>query len=81
MPENLSPAPRLLRRHQLEERIALSCSSIYARLDPNSPYYDPDFPRPIKLGNGCGRRSAVAWVEDEVNSYIAARTVARRQAA
>jgi prophage regulatory protein len=79
MPEQLNPAPRLLRRQQLEERVALSCSAIYARLDRNSPYFDPAFPRPIKLGNG--KRPPVAWVESEVDAYIAARIEASRQAA
>lgn len=79
MPENLNPAPRLLRRPQVEERLALSCSAIYARLDRNSPYFDPAFPRPIKLGNG--KRPPVAWVESEIDAYIASRIAASRHAA
>jgi len=72
-------APRLLRRQQVEDRVALSCSAIYARLDPNSPYYDPAFPRPIKLGNG--KRPPIAWVESEVDAYITGRIEASRAAA
>ena len=44
-----------------------------------SPYFDPAFPRPIKLGTG--KRPPVAWVESEVDAYIAARIEASRQAA
>ena len=57
---------RLLRRKQLEHALGLSRSAIYARLDPNSPQHDSNFPRPIKLGS-----TAVAWVESEVQAYIA----------
>lgn len=75
----LAPAPRLLRLGAIGERLALSKSAIYARLDRNSPYFDPAFPRPIKLGNG--KRPPVAWVESEVDAYIAARIEASRQVA
>ena len=57
---------RLLRRKQLEQTLGLSRSAIYARLDQNSPHHDSNFPRPIKLGT-----TAVAWVESEVQAYIA----------
>ncbi|MES1999324.1 MAG: AlpA family phage regulatory protein [Pseudomonadota bacterium] len=57
---------RLLRRKELEQSLGLSRSAIYARLDPKSPQHDPNFPRPIKLGS-----LAVAWVESEVQCYIA----------
>ena len=51
-------AYRLLRRKQVEQVIGLSRSTIYARLDKNSPHYVPTFPRPISLGS-----MSAAWVE------------------
>lgn len=56
---------RLMRRTELEKAIGLSRSSIYARLDKNSPHYDPAFPRPIKLG-----AKTVAWLAGEVDQWV-----------
>lgn len=69
-------AHRLLRRKQVEQAIGLSRSTIYARLDKKSPHYDPTFPRPISLG-----AYTVAWVEAEVQEYIAHRIANSRKSA
>lgn len=69
-------AHRLLRRKQVEQAIGLSRSTIYARLDKNSPHYDPTFPSPISLGS-----MSVAWVEAEINEWIAARIADSRKMA
>jgi len=66
-------AHRLLRRKQVEQSLGLSRSTIYARLDKKSPHYDPAFPRPISLGS-----MSVAWVEAEVQEYIARRIAESR---
>lgn len=66
----------LIRRRELERRIGLSRSSIYDRLDPQSPRYDPLFPRPISLGGG----HAVGWIESEVDEYLAHLIAASRGA-
>lgn len=79
MSEASTACPRLIKRQQVEDKVALSCSAIYARLDPKSPYFDPTFPRPIKLGNG--KKPPVAWNEQEVDSWIASRIAASRAAA
>ena len=51
----------ILRRRDLEARLKLSRSTIYDKMDPDSPGYDATFPKPIRLGNG----SAVGWIESE----------------
>lgn len=51
---------RILRRKQLEDRTGLSRSTIYARLNPKSPNYDPTFPRPIELGHRMKNRKRPA---------------------
>jgi prophage regulatory protein len=48
--------------------VGLGRSSIYARLDPKSPYHDPTFPRPIILG---GR--ARGWLVKELEEWLTAR--------
>lgn len=69
-------ARRLLRRKQVEQVLGISKSSIYARLDKNSPHYDPDMPRPIKIG-----ATSIAFVESEINAYIDHMIAASRRAA
>jgi prophage regulatory protein len=63
---------RLLRRTKLEQKIGLSRSTIYARLDKKSPHYDPTFPLPIILGV-----ASIAWVEAEIENWVASRIAAR----
>lgn len=56
---------RVLRIRQVQERTGLSRSTIYDRLNPNSPRYDSAFPRPMKIG-----LSAVGWLESNINQWI-----------
>jgi prophage regulatory protein len=59
---------KIIRRKQLESKIGLSRSAIYDRLDKSSPRYDPNFPKPIKLGSG--KNPPIGFVESEVESWI-----------
>jgi prophage regulatory protein len=59
---------RLIRLPEVLARTGLSRSSVYARIKA-----DGSFPAPVDLGTG----HAVAWVEEEVDSWIAKR-IARR---
>jgi prophage regulatory protein len=61
---------RLLRLHVVKARTGRSRSCIYDDIKRGS------FPRPVKLGP-----RAVAWVESEVDAWIAARIEARDDAA
>lgn len=76
MAEQLKAALVILRRKQVEARTGLSRTTIYDRINPKSPRYDPAFPKPISLGAG-----AVGWVESELNAWIESRIVASREAA
>lgn len=70
---------RILRRKQVEDRIGLSRSSIYARLrqDPKRPgYYDPTFPKPVSVGE-----RAVGWIEAEIDSWLNAQVEKSRKSA
>jgi prophage regulatory protein len=71
------PALSLRRRQFIEEKTGLSCSAIYSRMDPKSPHFDPDFPRPIKLGKG--KNPPVAWIEAEVDAWIEAKITNSRK--
>ncbi len=62
-------APSILRRSQLEQKIGLSRSAIYARINPTSPSYDANFPKPFALGTG--KNPPVGWLSIEVDTWIA----------
>ncbi|WP_083845682.1 helix-turn-helix transcriptional regulator [Thiocystis violascens] len=46
----------------------LGRSSIWARLNPQAPQYDPSFPKPIRLS--ASGRGAVAWIRSEVVAWV-----------
>ncbi|MBM3117888.1 helix-turn-helix transcriptional regulator [Jeongeupia naejangsanensis] len=66
----------ILRRPAVETTTGLSRSAIYDRINPKSPYFDPTFPHPIRLGG-----NSVGWLESEVQDWISGRIEASRQAA
>ena len=59
------------RRRAVEEITGLGRSTIYAKLDRKSPYYDPSFPRPVRLG-----KKIVAWPESAIADWLATRAAA-----
>jgi prophage regulatory protein len=63
-------AHAILRLPAVKTRTGLSRSTIYLRVSQGT------FPRPVSLG---GR--AVGWVEEEIQSWLAERIAARRNAA
>lgn len=69
-------AIQILRRITLQGKIDLSRASIYNKLNPKHPQYDPTFPKPIKLG-----ANTVGWLEHEVDAWILARVEQSRKAA
>lgn len=66
---------RILRLKQVQDRIGLSRSTIYDRMNVTSNRYDSSFPKPFKLG-----RSAVGWLEQDINDWIRARGIGRGDA-
>ena len=53
----------ILRMPKTIQKIGLSKSAIYDRLDQNSPRHDPSFPKPVQVGNG--KNSPIGFVESE----------------
>ena len=56
---------RIIRIKQVQERVGLSRSTIYDRINERSPRYGPEFPKPAKLG-----AYAVGWLEESINEWI-----------
>ena len=66
MAEQVQAAPTILRRRQVEARVGLRRSTIYARIA------DRTFPAPVRLG-----ARAVGWVAEEVDAWLRARVAER----
>jgi prophage regulatory protein len=43
-------------------------NSIYLKINPNSKYYCPDFPKPVKISARC-----VGFVEAEIHAWLESR--------
>ncbi|MBS0352709.1 MAG: AlpA family phage regulatory protein [Proteobacteria bacterium] len=67
MAESTEPKPRVLRVKTVVVRTGLPRSTVYDKLNPNSPRYDRTFPRPFKIG-----QQAVGWLESEIDAWILA---------
>lgn len=79
MAAQLQTALTILRRKQVEARIGLSRSAIYAKLrhNPKRPSdYDPTFPKPVSVG-----AKAVGWIESEIDAWLTAQIKKSRKAA
>lgn len=68
MSELIQAVRRVLRLRGVSERTGLSRSGVYDRLNPESKYYDPDFPKQFRLGF-----RSVGWDSAEIDLWIAKR--------
>lgn len=55
----------IIRLNTLLALVGMSRSTVYNRISPNSKYYDPMFPKPVRLG-----AKAVGWILADVYAYI-----------
>lgn len=69
---------RLIKRPAVESKTTLSRSFLYEKMNPASAKYDPEFPKPIKLGEG--KNPPVAWDECAVDAWIERQIAKSRQA-
>ena len=53
---------KIIRRKEVEARIGLACSTIYAMMAYG------EFPRPIKIG-----RRAVGWLSSDIDNWLSDR--------
>lgn len=62
----------IIRIKQVQLRTGLSRSTIYNKLNPQSPQHDPSFPKQKALGT-----TSVGWVESEVDDWLKKRLIAK----
>jgi prophage regulatory protein len=59
------PSPLcIVRIKQLVALLSISKSSVYERINPRSPRFDPSFPSPVKIGH------ATCFLAHEIDAYI-----------
>ena len=72
-PSTTTTSPlRILKINEVLEMTSLSRATHFAKLNEKSRSYDPDYPKPIKLGP-----RSVGYVEQEVVDWLQARMEAR----
>lgn len=64
MQQNKPLALRVLRRVEVQNRLGIARSTIYAYLDQRSASYRPEFPKPVYQG------TAMGFIEQEVDEYV-----------
>ncbi|MDR5855508.1 AlpA family transcriptional regulator [Caballeronia sp. LZ062] len=78
MNRSVVPSQKVLRIPDVQKKTGLSRSTIYNKLNPSSKYFDPTFPKPIRLGSG--PTSSVGLIESEIDAWIEMRAAARYMA-
>ncbi len=56
---------RILRITEVAKKLSIGKSTIYDWLNPKSPRYDPNFPKPIKLS-----AKTIGWLSTMVDEWI-----------
>jgi prophage regulatory protein len=56
---------QFLRLPEVLKRLGISRSTLYARLNPSSKYFDSTFPKQLKLFPSL-ERSSVVWISHEI---------------
>ena len=63
---------QLINLKQVVELIDVCRSTIYEMMDENSPYYDPTFPKKVKI-----TQNRIGWSAWEINQWIEAKLASR----
>lgn len=64
------PPQAILRINEVAKRLGVSVSTVWARMNPKSGRYDPNFPIPFNLHNNPSGRGAVGILDSDLVQYI-----------
>lgn len=71
--------PKFLRSKDVyDQLLRISRSMFHNWLDPKSPYYIADFPKPFRVGEG-GKGRAVFWLESEIIAWMEKQALTNRK--
>lgn len=65
---------RMLRRAEVQARLGIARSTLYAYLDERSSSHIPEFPKPVRLG------STISFIEHEIDAFVIGLMQAREAA-
>ena len=65
---------QIINLREVIEFTSISRTKIYEMINEQSKYYDPTFPRPIRLSE-----SRIGWVAREVNQWIESKLANREE--
>lgn len=68
--DNTQPCQMVLRMRDVIAMTGLSRSCIYTKIDPNSKWHDPTFPKPFKLSKQSGSNGAIGFIESDIQAWI-----------
>ena len=63
---------QLINLKQVVELIGVCRSTIYEMMDENSPYYDPSFPKKVKI-----TQNRIGWSAYEIHQWIERKLASR----
>lgn len=55
----------ILRTKQVAEKLGISVSAVWYKVNPENRRYDATFPKPFKVSD-----NITGWLESEINAYI-----------
>jgi len=64
---------QLINIKQVKEFTGVGRSTIYEMMDENSPYYDPTFPKKVKI-----TQNRIGWSAWEINQWIEDKLASRK---
>lgn len=64
----------ILKDRVVAQKIGMSRSSIWAKINPKSTSFDPSFPQPVSTG-----LRATGWIEDELDAWLMTQANKRQQ--
>lgn len=67
----IQSTPLVLRVRHVCQRLNISRSSLYEKISPSSPRYDPTFPKPFKLGQTPSTK-AVGFLAETIDAWALA---------
>jgi len=59
---------KVIRFRELVEMLGISKSSLFDKMNPQSPRYDESFPKRVHIG-----MKSVGWLEHEIEAWIKSR--------
>lgn len=78
MIKNIAPHDNpLLNIHATCAYLSKSRATIYNMMSAQSAFFDPMFPKPIRLGSS--PKGSIRWVKSELDEYIAQKISERNQ--